>query len=81
MSQFVLLACMVNGGVTCTLLQVSSVVLADSGTLLLCSIDRRADITKLRQSLRAAHPGMPLGVAQLTFGLLCNLARATGGKF
>lgn len=58
----------------------SSVVLADSGTLLLCSIDRRADITKLRQSLRAAHPGMPLGVAQLTFGLLCNLARATGGQ-
>ncbi|CAL8467549.1 g7087 [Coccomyxa elongata] len=40
-------------------LEVSSVVLADTGTLLLCSIDRRADISRLRQSLRAAFPGAP----------------------
>ena len=51
--------CVLSPRRCCTFVQVSSIVLADSGTLLLCSIDRRADITKLRQSLRAAYPGVP----------------------
>ncbi|KAK9817064.1 hypothetical protein WJX72_009004 [[Myrmecia] bisecta] len=38
-------------------LEVYRVVFADSGTLLLCSIDRSGQLTRLRQQLRASFPG------------------------
>ncbi|BDA42804.1 hypothetical protein COCOBI_03-6970 [Coccomyxa sp. Obi] len=54
-------------------LEVSSVVLTDTGTLLLCSIDRRADITRLRHSLRAAFPGAPKKQANIIHTTLLRI--------
>ncbi len=39
--------------------QVHRLLLADSGTLLLCSVDRSGNLAKLRARLRASFPGAP----------------------
>ena len=45
--------------------QVHEVLLADSGTLLICLLDQDGNLTHLRQQLTKAFPGAPARQAQI----------------
>ena len=47
------------------ILQVHRVLIADSGTLLVCLTDRDANLNYLRQELRRAFPGAPTRQTQI----------------
>lgn len=46
-------------------LQVHRVLLADSGTLLVCLVDEDGQLSQLRQQLRATFPGAPQRQTQI----------------
>lgn len=57
-------------------LQVCKVLLADSGTLLVCLTDSRGQLAQLRQNLKGAFPGAPSRQTQIVHVSVLRLLTA-----